>query len=191
MANTTVAKPTLTHFYGHGRAEVARLILEDAGVDYDFVGITNWALQKPMYTAAGAFPENPPEIRERTHESQVGKAPFGQLPIYEEPGLVLVQSGAIARYLARKHGYYGTDSNEAALIDQATEGVSEMAELVYQAVFIVAEDKRPEAKATLVSDLLPGQLDNFTRLLERNGNNGYLVGSQVSSLLISHFFLSV
>jgi hypothetical protein len=56
MASATVTKPTLTYFNSAGRAEVPRILLEDAGVDYDFVAITNWAEVKPEYQAAGSLP---------------------------------------------------------------------------------------------------------------------------------------
>jgi hypothetical protein len=55
MATATVTKPTLTYFNTAGRAEVPRLILEEAGVDYDYVGLTNWPELKPAYVASGAF----------------------------------------------------------------------------------------------------------------------------------------
>jgi hypothetical protein len=42
----SVTKPTLTYFDLAGRAEVARLILEDAGVDYNYVSATNWPALK-------------------------------------------------------------------------------------------------------------------------------------------------
>ncbi|ELR19476.1 glutathione S-transferase, C-terminal domain containing protein, partial [Acanthamoeba castellanii str. Neff] len=37
-----------------------------------------------------------------------------------------------------------------------------------------------EAKEKLVKETLPGQLANFEKLLEKNGNSGYLVGSKLS-----------
>jgi glutathione S-transferase len=87
---STVTKPTLTYFNLFARAEVPRLLLEDAGVDYDFVPVSNWPETKAQLIAAG-------------------KLAFGQVPLYEEPGLTLVQSNAITRHLARKHGYNGTN----------------------------------------------------------------------------------
>jgi glutathione S-transferase len=44
--------------------------------------------------------------------------PFGQLPIYEEGSLRIVQSMAITRFLARRGGLYGLTIEEDALIDQ-------------------------------------------------------------------------
>jgi glutathione S-transferase len=186
MASATVTKPTLTYFNSAGRAEVPRILLEDAGVDYDFVAITNWAEVKPEYQAAGSFPSS----LLMAHQSWVltlgicaGKAPFGQLPIYEEPGLVLAQSSAIARHLAREHGYYGETAHDAALIDQALEGVADIVTRLVQALFLpLPDDKRAEAKASLLNEFLPAQFAIYSKLLEKNGNNGHLVGSKVPYL---------
>jgi glutathione S-transferase len=146
MASNTVTKPTLTYFNVFARAEVPRLLLEDAGVDYDFVTVTNWPEVKAQLTASG-------------------KLAFGQVPLYEEPeGLTLVQSAAIARHIARKHGYNGANALEEALIDQANEGVVDAFTAIAKAIW----------------ETLPAQLTNFEKLLEKNGNNGFLVGSKLS-----------
>jgi len=162
MATATVTKPTLTYFNLAGRGEVPRLILEDAGVDYDFVTITNWAEVKPHYIESG-------------------KTPFGQLPLYEEPGLgPLVQSNAIVRYLAKKHGYNGSNDHEEAHIDQANEGVTDLLAKIVEVVFRTPEEQRPQAIEKFNQETLPAQLAIFSKLLEKNGNNGHLVGSKLS-----------
>ncbi len=52
---TEVTKPTITYFNNPGRAEVARLILEDAGVDYEFRSATydTWPELKKKLMSAG------------------------------------------------------------------------------------------------------------------------------------------
>jgi glutathione S-transferase len=55
---SSVSKPTLTYFNISALGEVTRVLLEDAGVDYDFVPVTNWAQNKPQFTATGTFPMN-------------------------------------------------------------------------------------------------------------------------------------
>ncbi|ELR16918.1 glutathione stransferase [Acanthamoeba castellanii str. Neff] len=161
MSTSTVTKPTLTYFHLLGRAELPRALLEDAGVDYDFVAVTNWPESKAQLIAEG-------------------KLAFGQLPLYEEPGLTLVQTTAIARYLARKHGYNGTNAHEEALIDQASEGVGDVLTSLVKTLFFTPAEQLAEAKEKLVKETLPGQLANFEKLLEKNGNSGYLVGSKLS-----------
>jgi glutathione S-transferase len=164
---TPVTKPTLIYSTRAGLAETARVLLEDAGVDYDYVAIADWAVVKAQYQASG-------------------KAPFGQFPIYEEPlGLVVAQSSAITLHLARQHGYYGANSDEAALIDQAAEGVIDIRTRFGQDVHMFrATDEK--TKAQFLSEYFPSQLEVFTTLLAKNGNNGFLVGSKVRCVALQH-----
>ena len=165
--NTTspVTKPTLTYFNLIGRAEVARLMLEDAGADYHFVPVANWAewsSDKARLTAAG-------------------KLAFGQVPLYEEPdGFTLVQSNAIARHVARKLGFNGADAHEEALIDQANEGVVDIIAVMAEPIFRTPAARQTEAKQKLVRETLPAHLAMFEKLLEKNGNRGFLVGAKLS-----------
>ncbi len=155
-----IVKPTLTYFNVAARAEVSRLILEEAGVDYDFVPITNWAEQKKQLIEAG-------------------RLPFGQIPLYEEPnGFTLVQSHAIVRYLAKKHGFAGSNEQEAAHIDAAYEGVLDLYNLYINWRYRTEESKKEAARETILKETLPTQLGYFTGILEKNGN-GFLAGSKV------------
>ena len=92
------SKPTVTYFNGKGRAEFARVILSEAGVEFtdnrldDISGIKD-------------------------------KLAFGQVPLLEIDGLKLVQSITIARYLARKYNLYGKTLEEGALADMIVDGV--------------------------------------------------------------------
>lgn len=104
------------------------------------------------------------------------------MPLYEEPGLVLAQSSAIVRCLARKHGYNGADEHESALIDQAYEGVGDMFGQIAKTLFFTPAEQQAEAKEKLVKEFLPTYLPFFVKLLEKNGNNGFLVGAKVSCL---------
>ncbi|ELR15158.1 glutathione transferase subfamily protein [Acanthamoeba castellanii str. Neff] len=166
--NTTspVTKPTLTYFNVIGRAEVARLMLEDAGADYHFVPVANW----------------PDWSDDKARLTAAGKLAFGQVPLYEEPdGLTLVQSGAIARHLARKLGFNGADAHEEALIDQANEGVVDTITAMAEPIFRTPAALQTEAKQKLVRETLPAHLAMFEKLLEKNGNKGaFLVGAKLS-----------
>ena len=51
---------------------------------------------------------------------------YGQIPLYEEEGVRLVQSMTIVRFLARRGGLYGKSDHEAALIDQVLDGVTDI-----------------------------------------------------------------
>jgi glutathione S-transferase len=157
----SITKPTLTYFHFPGRAEVPRLILIDAGVDYDFNTFTDWHATRQSLTEAG-------------------KLLFGQVPLYEEPGgLSLVQSNAIARYLARKHGYNGSNEQEAIKIDVVNEGVKDFFNKFVELKFDTDKSKKAEARAAAVRDYLPVWLNYFEAILNKNGT-GFLVGDKIS-----------
>jgi glutathione S-transferase len=114
--------------------------------------------------------------------------PFGQLPLYEDPsGLVLVQSNTIARHLAKKHGYLGASDDEAALVDQMFEGVVDMLNLIAKVFWYTPADQVADEKQKLLAETLPVQLNLFIKLLEKNGNTGFLVGDKVSLFSLSLF----
>jgi len=95
------SKPTLTYFNGRGRAEISRMILAEAGVEYDDVRVTD-------------------------HTVLQDKLPFGQLPLYEEGNFKMVQSISIARYLARKYGLGGKNEHDAAHADMIVDGIVDL-----------------------------------------------------------------
>jgi glutathione S-transferase len=151
----------LTYFNFPGRAEVPRLILVDAGVDYQYNPVTDWPATKQALTAEG-------------------KLLFGQIPLYEEPGgLTLVQSNAIVRHLARKHGYNGSNELEATKIDVVNEGVNDFFNKLIELNFRTEESKKAEAQATAVRDYLPTWLTYFGNIVDKSGT-GFVVGDKVS-----------
>jgi glutathione S-transferase len=109
------------------------------------------------------------------------------VPIYEEPGLTLVQSGAIIRYLAKKHGYVGANANEQAHIDQAYEGVTDLRAPIMTVAFTSEGEQKAAAREKLITETVPRQLAFFNKLLEKNGNTGFLVGSKLSYVDLALF----
>jgi glutathione S-transferase len=107
------------------------------------------------------------------------KLAFGQIPLYEDPDVRLVQSGSIARYLARKHGYNGANEAEAARVDVAYEGANDFLGTLLGYTLGTPDDQKPAALRNLLSNQAPTQFQFFTALLEKNGRNGYLVGDKV------------
>jgi glutathione S-transferase len=102
------------------------------------------------------------------------------VPLYEEPGLTLVQSGAIIRYLARKHGYIGANANEQAHTDQAYAGVTDLRQLIMTVAFSSPGDQKTAAREKLITQTVPTHLAFFNKLLEKNGDTGLLVGTKLS-----------
>ena len=90
--------PHVTYFDVRGRAEIIRLILEETNTHYTErrISIEEWPELKSSFT-------------------------FGQLPVYEEGGLLLNQSNAIYRYLGRKLDLYGDTSLEHVRCDMVQE----------------------------------------------------------------------
>ena len=88
----------LVYFNVKARAEIIRLVFAAAGQEYEDFRFEreDWPKYKP-------------------------NAPFGQSPYLEvtEGGktIVLAQSIAITRYLAKKYGFYGSNDLEKADID--------------------------------------------------------------------------
>lgn len=68
---------------GHARDMRVRWALEEAGLAYDVQLMSFEALKQPDYLAL---------------------QPFGQIPAYEEDGIVLFESGAILLHIAECHG---------------------------------------------------------------------------------------
>ncbi|ELR13473.1 uncharacterized protein ACA1_245960 [Acanthamoeba castellanii str. Neff] len=51
---------------------------------------------------------------------------------------------------------------------------------IAKAIFGTPADQQAEAKEKLAKETLPAQLTNFEKLLEKNGRNGFFVGSKLS-----------
>ncbi|RUS71429.1 hypothetical protein EGW08_020812 [Elysia chlorotica] len=100
-----MGKYQLIYFPVRGRGENIRLLLNDNGVDYEEVNC------------------GPRETWLKEYKPQMA---FGQAPCLKDGELSLVQSNAILRYLARKHGLYGSSDVEATMIDILNDGVEDL-----------------------------------------------------------------
>jgi glutathione S-transferase len=142
--------PTLTYFEGRGRAETCRLLLAEANVIY----VDN-------------------RLKDITPLKTTGKLAFGQVPLYEDNGFVLVQSATINRYVAKKYGMFGANDVEAATIDMICEGFNDFAMARYQA-------KTDEEKAKF-NETKTKWFGYFQDFLKRNNNGaGFFVGNNIS-----------
>jgi glutathione S-transferase len=139
-----VTAPQLTYFEIRGRAEPIRLLLEEAGVVYDDVQISQdeWPKRKPSM-------------------------PFGQVPMYREGDLELVQSHAILRHLARKHGLDGRDERQRVRCDIAIEAFRDIGDRM-GAVFGALGSNRADHQKAFVEDELPERLAALERFYDSN-----------------------
>lgn len=101
-----------------------------------------------------------------------GKLTFGQVPLWEDANGSLVQSIAIARYLARKYHLLGKDEVEAAKIDVLIDGLEDLRSRRLNA-------KTDEEKAKFANEVAPQWLGYFETVLKNNGT-GFAVGNSFS-----------
>ncbi|MBC7984894.1 MAG: glutathione S-transferase family protein [Candidatus Obscuribacterales bacterium] len=147
--------PLLTYFDVRGRAEVARLILEETGSVYreKRIQLDEWAAVKPTLA-------------------------FGQLPLYEDGEYYILQSNAIYRYLARKHNLCGNSEIERVRCDVAAEACGDawrtMSTFYWDPQF---EQKRVEFEQTSLPALI-APLEVL--LLQNRSGSGYWVGDALT-----------
>ncbi|PRP88089.1 glutathione s-transferase [Planoprotostelium fungivorum] len=144
-------KPTLTYFNSRGRAEVARLVLTEAGIEW-----------------------NDDRVDKIDDLKASGKLAFNQVPLLTYPdGFTLVQSTAIVRHLAREHGLYGMNNREAALADAVAEGV---VDLLNQARPAIMDES---LRGKLLDEILPKWLGLFEKWLLKN-ESAFFVGRDLT-----------
>lgn len=152
-------KPKLTYFGLRGRAEVVRLLLEVAGVEYvdEQLGFEQFGALK-------------------------GSLPFGQLPIYSDGEVKdLAQTHAIAYYVARKHRLYGETAAEASLIGMYVEAFRDIAEAVYK---VMGNDLEADNKPLV--DAVGPHLEKLEKLL---AGKAWFVGNRVSLADVEAYFV--
>jgi len=97
-------KPTykLSYFNGRGRAEIARIILAEAGVEYEDDRVSDWpgTLKATILT--------------------------GQMPVLYVDGKQVCQSGVIHRFLTASFGLVGDSHLAAAYCDMVYETLNEL-----------------------------------------------------------------
>jgi len=159
----------LTYFNARGRAEPARLILAQAGIEYEDIRIEReeWAALKP-------------------------KIPMGQLPCMEVEGKTICQSMAIARYCASRYGLAGNNALEAALADQAVDAISDITTELFKAMFERDEEKKGEMAKVLKEEKLPAWLTMMEAVLQKQGGK-HFTGSSLSwaDILVFHMVSSL
>jgi glutathione S-transferase len=172
-----MTRPTLIYFAGRGRAEVLRLALAEAGVEYD-----------EHHVGRGTPPANgrPTDLAALKAE---GVLPFGAVPVWEEPGLRLAQSAAILNHLARRHGLRGASALEEARCDELLGAVDDVrGELRKLAAAPAGE--RADVRRALEERVLPRWLGDLERLLApRLGATGFAVGASLTVADLALWFL--
>lgn len=173
-----MSKPTLIYFASRGRAELIRLLLAEAAVDYQ---------EHPVGRGT-------PPLNGRPTDFQTLKGtpllPFGALPVWEEPdGFALAQSAAIASHVARTHGLLGKSEREAAQCEQML-GAYEDVRAELRKLTSVAPEGRTALREELASVFLPRWFGYFDRLLRANpAGSGFLVGASLTLADVALWYL--
>ncbi|CAG2194335.1 GST [Mytilus edulis] len=125
----------LTYVNGRGRGELIRIILAGVGLEYTEEYLTT---------------------KEQWEElKKSGKLLYNQVPLLEIDGLELVQTGAIARYLARKYNMYGSNDQEAVKVDMYYEGSRDFYSVFIAMVFTDENECLKKAKEVMVPKYFP------------------------------------
>ena len=172
-----MTKPTLIYLAARGRAEVIRLALAEAGVDYDEHHVGRGT------PPAGGRPTDFAELKAQ------GVLPFGAVPVWEEPGLRLAQSAAILSHLGRRHGLRGAGAVEEARCDELLGAVDDVrGEL--RKLSQAAPADRPAVRRELQERLLPRWFGDLERHLEpRLDATGFAVGTSLTVADLALWYL--
>jgi len=161
----------LTYFNLRARAEPARLILKQAGVEFE-----DCRLPAPWDDAAPWTALKP-------------VTPFGVLPLLCVDGTVVSQSRTIARYLAHEHGLAGANALENAQMDEIVDALADAIDAQYAAyLFEKDETKKAQLQKDFNEKTLPPLIKNIERRLTERGGE-YLVGGKLSwaDICVYHF----
>jgi glutathione S-transferase len=136
----------LMYFPSRGRAEQIRLMFALNAVAFTETAPNNWAALKP-------------------------ETPFGLLPLFTDRSdgdeLVIPESGAILRHLARKFDMYGSSLRHHAMCDALADWVAE-ARTAYIPIAYAAVLKPSEAQVEQYWQQLPQTLALLERALGRS-----------------------
>jgi len=161
------SKYKLTYFNARGRGEVSRLLFNVAGVAFE----------------DARYPIDPATFKRAEFEADKNKFPFGQLPVLVvDDNVVIPQSAAIERLLARRFGLYGDTDIESAFIDAFYEQYRDIKDK-YQT------DKKANETKKFFTETLPKQFAMLEKCAASWGKGEWLVGSRMSYADIAFFNL--
>jgi glutathione S-transferase len=160
----------LTYYDSTGNGEVSRLIFALNDVKYEDERI-------PFFEN---FPALSPEWKK--------KLPWGQVPVLEVDGVIIAQSCAINRFLARRFDLVGNGEIEAAKCDEYVDAIVDFMKGWFELFGERDEAKQKEIKKNILETLVPKYLTVFNSAIAANGGKG-LVGSKLTwaDITMCHF----
>jgi len=110
-----------------------------------------------------------------------GIALFGQIPVLSIGDVHMAQTGAILRYLAKQHGYYGKTPQEQFVCDMVYDGADDWRSAYVDIVYPADRDQFPALKDQFVKTKLVSFLNQFNTLLKRvEGGQHFFVGKEIT-----------
>ncbi|XP_788101.1 glutathione S-transferase alpha-4 [Strongylocentrotus purpuratus] len=155
-----MSKPRLTYFAGRGFAEVTRLALNAAQIEYDDV-----------------------YLRTREEFLQLitdGKLMFKQVPLLEIDGKNLIGSECVLRYVCNKAKLQGKSDDDQSKIEMLSMGARDMLKGGFSgAKFQATPEKEEEMLQSAAKQCKDRYLPVFEKVLGEN-KSGFLVGDSLT-----------
>lgn len=164
----------LRYFDGRGVAETARLLFVIAGESYED------ARYPISFGTPGDFSTLKREEFDADKAAGKMDVAMGKVPVLEMGDLMLPQSKAIERFLAKKFGMMGSTPEEEAWVDAVAEHVRDIADTYNRkgTFFMKDEEKKAEINKKWFGEELPDLLSKLEKALP--GADGFAVASKMS-----------
>lgn len=146
----------LTYFDGRGRAEISRLVMA--------------AANKPFEDVRIGFPDWP-KVKATT--------PLGTLPMLEVGGKKYSQGLAVATFLARENGLYGSNNLDGLEIDQIQQVREDLLTSQSKTMFEKDEATKAELMKKLKEETYP-KVFGFFNSVVKESKSGFVVGKKLS-----------
>ncbi|NWH73688.1 GSTA2 transferase, partial [Piaya cayana] len=151
-------KPKLHYTKGRGKMESIRWLLAAAGVEFE-----------------EEFIEKKEDLDKLCNG---GFLLFQQVPMVEIDGMKMVQSRAIANYIAAKYNLCGKDLKERAWIDMYVEGTTDLMGMI-MIIPLQPADKKDKHLALIIERATTRYFPVYEKALKDHGQD-YLVGNKLS-----------
>lgn len=146
---------TLNYFNGRGRAELTRLIFAASGTKFtdDRVEFAEWPAKK-------------------------ANSPIGQMPYLQVDDVVLPQSIAIARFVAKETNLAGRNNLEQAQADAIVDTIIDLVNYFYSKIFGIKDALEQEtAFKAFLADQGAKAAESVEKLITLYGSDVYSVGT--------------
>ena len=179
-------KPRLLYFDAKGAAEISRILLKVARIDFDDVRF-------PItFKPDGGMEAN--EYNEAKTRGDLA-ANLNRVPILQLDDVQIGQSKAIERYIAKKCRLMGSNDEESALIDCIAEHVRDIKDRFVKVVSEAGKFRSPERSEATKKWLTDGEYSQWLTKLEASlshhphHNKDYAVGNRLTYADISIWHL--